>query len=235
MSDGGLDSLEKDLLALADPKKSAGAQRYFKTGKGEYGEGDKFLGMATAVWVTVAKKYVSLEFDDLAKLLSSKIHEHRSSALLILKHQFRKADASGKKEIFDFYLAHTKGVNNWDLVDISAPEIVGGYLLDKSRSVLYDLAKSSNIWERRIAIMATFPFLREGDFADTFKIAELLLADKHDLIHKATGWMLREVGKKDRKAEEAFLKKHCKLMPRTMLRYAIEKFDEPTRQFYLAK
>ncbi|MBW3022755.1 DNA alkylation repair protein, partial [Candidatus Woesearchaeota archaeon] len=159
----------------------------------------------------------------------------RVCALRILVYRYTKADEKIKKEIFDFYLKNTKTINNWDLIDLSAPNIVGNYLLNKNRAILYKLAKSKSIWEKRIAVMATFAFIKEGQFKDSLKIAEILLKDEHDLIHKAVGWMLREIGKKNQAVEEEFLKKNCKTMPRTMLRYAIEKFDEKKRKFYLAK
>ena len=172
---------------------------------------------------------------DLEKLLNSKIHEYRMSALLILIKQYEKGNESEKNKIFNFYLRNTKNINNWDLVDISAPKIVGDYLLNKPRDVLYKLASSNNLWERRIAIISTFAFIRNNEFDDTLKIAEILLNDKHDLIHKAVGWMLREIGKRDQKIEEEFLKKYYSKMPRVMLRYAIEKFEEKKRKFYLGK
>lgn len=225
--------LEKELKKQADPKRALGAQRYFKTGKGEYGEGDVFLGLKTEMMVKTALKYQDLTFVDLHKLLASKIHECRSAALVILKRQYLKADAAGKKKIVNFYLKNTSGINNWDLVDISAPRILGNWLLDKDRKVLYQLSKSKNLWERRIAVMSTFTFIRENDFNDSLKIATALLKDKHDLIHKAVGWMLREIGKRDLRVEEKFLHRHAKQMPRIMLRYAIEKFPEKKRKFYL--
>ena len=157
------------------------------------------------------------------------------TALFILIKQYEKADERKKKTIFDFYLKNTKNINNWDLVDLSAPKIIGDYLLEKPRNVLYRLVKSKNLWKRRIAILSTFAFIKNNEFDDTLKISEMLLSDKHDLIHKAVGWMLREVGKRDQKTEEKFLKKHYLRMPRTMLRYSIEKFDEKKRKFYLVK
>jgi 3-methyladenine DNA glycosylase AlkD len=171
----------------------------------------------------------------LQELLSSKIHEYRLTSLFILVSQYKKADDQLKKKIFDFYLKNTKNINNWDLVDLSAPNIVGDYLLNREKSILYSLANSSHLWEKRIAVLATFNFIRNNQFKDALKIAEILLKDSHDLIHKAAGWMLREIGKRDIKSEEGFLKKHHKHMPRTMLRYALEKFDGKKREFFMSK
>lgn len=182
---------------------------------------------------TIAKKYFDLSLFDAQKLLSSKIHEHRLTALFILIAKYNKTDEKEKKKIFEFYLKNIKNINNWDLVDLSAPNIVGDYLLKKNRSILRELTHSENLWEKRIAILATFAFIRNNDFKDTFKISKVLLLEKHDLIHKAVGWMLREIGKRDLKTEEEFLKKHYKKMPRTMLRYAIERFPEEKRKRYL--
>jgi 3-methyladenine DNA glycosylase AlkD len=209
--------------------------RFFKTGPGEYGEGDVFLGLITAETRSVAKKYSNLALTVISKLLASKIHEERAVAVMILNWRFEKADKNTKKEIYDFYFANLGGINSWDLVDGSAPAIVGGYLFrsGESRKILYDLAKSNDLWEKRIGMMACFYFIREKDFKDSLKIAEILLYDKHDLIHKAVGWMLREIGNRDMNTEEIFLKKFYKIMPRTMLRYAIEKFPEGKRQAYL--
>ncbi|MDA8242263.1 MAG: DNA alkylation repair protein [Nitrospiraceae bacterium] len=228
-----LASLKSDLQHLADPEKARILSRFFKTGKGQYGEGDVFLGIVVPKQRAVAKKYLELPLSDIHRLLSSKIHEHRLVALLILVNKYKKTDQEGKGEIADFYLKHTKYINNWDLVDISAPNIPGDYLLDKDRSVLYRLARSGNIWERRISVLSTLAFIRENDFADTLRVSEILLRDDHDLIHKAVGWMLREVGKRDLQTEEDFLKKHYRRMPRTMLRYAIERFEEKKRRFFL--
>ena len=230
-----LDRLEKDLEILSDPEKAKILSRFFKTGKGQYGEGDVFLGIVVPKQRLVAKKYAGLQLTDIGRLLASKIHEHRLVALLILAGKYKQAHAEGRGEIVDFYLKHTRHINNWDLVDLSAPNILGEHLSDKGRTVLYRFARSKNLWERRIAIISTFSFIRKNDFEDTLRISEILLHDDHDLIHKAVGWMLREVGKRDTGVEEEFLKGHHKVMPRTMLRYAIEKFDEEKRRFYLAK
>ena len=231
----GLEKLRKDLRSFQRLGRAKILRRFFKTGKGEYGEGDEFLGLMTAETRSVALKYLSLPLSDISKLLASKIHEERTAAVMILWRQFKKADIEGGKKIYDFYFKNLAGINNWDLVDTSAPEIVGGYLyLTKNpRKILYDLAVSNNLWERRIAIMATFYFIRERDFTDSLKIAEILVQDKEDLIQKAVGWMLREVGNRDLKVEERFLKKHYQKMPRTMLRYAIEKFPQGKRLSYL--
>lgn len=227
--------LESELQKLADPEKAEILSRFFKTGKGQYGEGDVFLGIPVPEQRRIARKYAGLSLGDIHGLLSSKTHEHRLVALLILVDKYNKADADGREKIIDFYLKHTRQINNWDLVDLSAGNIMGDYLLDKDRAILYRLAGSAQLWERRIAIMSTFAFIRNNDFKDTLSISKLLLKDKHDLIHKAVGWMLREVGKRNLKTEEEFLKGHFRQMPRTMLRYAIERFDEKKRKFYLGK
>ena len=230
-----LNQLKKELRKAGDKKRAEVCARFFKTGKGEYGEGDVFLGVGVPKQRMFAKKYSDLRMRDLRKLLLSKIHDYRSVALFVLILPYKKADAKGKKKIFDFYLKNIENVNNWDLVDLSAPHIAGDYLLDKNRKILYKLATTKNLWKRRIAILATYRFIRENKFEETLKISEMLLEDKHDLIHKAVGWMLREVGNRNQKTEERFLKKYYKKMPRTMLRYAIEKFKEGKRKFYLGK
>ena len=225
-------SVESELLALADPKRVSGYQRFFKTGKGEYGEGDVFIGVTVPNQRKVAKKCRDISLSDAEKLLKSKVHEHRLTALFILIDKFKKGE---KEKVYSLYLNNAKKVNNWDLVDSSAPYIVGKYLLDKDRKVLYSLAKSDNLWERRIAMLSCFAFIRNNDFSDALNIAEILVDDKHDLMHKAVGWMLREIGKLDMSVEEKFLKKYCRTMPRTMLRYAIEKFPEAKRKFYMGR
>jgi len=225
--------IERELQKLKDPVKAKLLQGFFKTGPGEYGEGDFFLGITVPEQRKIAKKYAGLKLEEVGKLLHSKIHEYRLTALIILTLQYPRVDEKGKKEIFDFYLRNTKWINNWDLVDVTTPRIVGEYLLDNDRTVLYTLAKSTDLWERRIAILATYTFIQQNDFQDTLKISKLLLKDKQDLIHKAVGWMLREVGKKDLKTLEKFLQQHYRKMPRTMLRYAIEKFPEKKRKDYL--
>ena len=223
-------NLKQDLEKLADLEKAKILARFFKTG-----EGDIFLGVKVPDQRKVAAKYKGLALEDLQKLLDNNIHECRLTALFILVAKYKKADDLEKKEIVEFYIKNTRSINNWDLVDSSAPYILGNYLLDKDKSILYTLAKSASLWERRIAMLSTHAFIRNNEFEDTLKIAEILLDDKHDLIHKAVGWMLREVGNRDLKAEECFLQKHCKNMPRTMLRYAIEKFENEKRNAYLKK
>jgi 3-methyladenine DNA glycosylase AlkD len=230
-----LDQIKRDLAQLKDPDRAKNLSWFFKTGKGQYGEGDIFLGVPVPEQRKVAKSYVNLSLVDLQELLNSKIHEHRFTALVILISKYRKAEESGKEEIFKFYLKNTENISNWDLVDLSAPRIVGDYLLNKERSVLYKLAKSHNLWERRISILSTFTFIDNNDFKDALNISELLLGDEHDLIHKAVGWALREIGKRDQNVEERFLTKHYLHIPRTMLRYAIEKFGEKKRKKYLNK
>ena len=232
-----LTDLKKEIHSYATKKRAESNAWFFKTGKGQYGEGDKFLGVTVPHMRKVAKKYKGLSQKDTEKLLKSKWHEERLTALFILVDRFQKGDKEKQKEIYNFYLKNTKYVNNWDLVDSSAHKIVGAYLLEKpkEKKIIYKLAKSKDLWEKRIAIIATAMFIHHNQFSDTLKIAEILLNDKHDLIHKAVGWMLREVGKKDQPTEEQFLKKHYKDMPRTMLRYAIEKFDEKKRKEYMKK
>jgi 3-methyladenine DNA glycosylase AlkD len=224
-----LAALRRELGKAADPKR-AGHPIWFKTGKGEYGEGDKFIGVSVPVQRAIAAKYSHLELDEIEKLLESRIHEHRYSGLLILVAQYEAGDAATKQRVFDFYLKHTRCVNNWDLVDTSAPYIVGEHLISRSRRVLYRLAKSSEWWERRIAIIATAAFIDRGDLKHAFAIASQLLSDKHDLIHKAVGWMLREAGKHSQARLIAFLKRNYSRIPRTALRYAIEHFPEAERQ-----
>lgn len=231
-----VDDLRKELYKKADRKKAELLQRFFKTGKGEYGEGDLFLGITVPDSRKIAVKFREIDFTGLALLISGKFHEERLIALLILVLKFEKADAPGQKKIYDFYIKNKKYINNWDLVDLTAPKIVGAYLEDKDRGLLYTFARSKNIWDRRIAMLSCFHYICKGDCRDAMKIAEILKNDKHDLIQKAVGWMLRESGKRcSRKTEEEFLEKNCRTMPRTMLRYAIEKFPQKTRQFYLNK
>ncbi len=225
--------IQKALRETGDPEKAAHALRFFKTGPGEYGEGDQFLGLRVPDIRRLAKEGRDTSREDVLTLLQSPYHEERLLALLIWVDQFRRGEPARRKEIYMQYLDHAHRVNGWDLVDTSAPQIVGGWLVDKSRRPLYRLAKSQNLWERRIAIMATFHFIRLKDFEDALKLSGELLLDDQDLMHKAVGWMLREVGNRDRAAEEKFLKNRYHKMPRTMLRYAIEKFPEPLRQDYL--
>jgi 3-methyladenine DNA glycosylase AlkD len=231
--------VKKELEKHRNPKQAALLQGFFKTGKGQYGEGDVFLGIKVPVQRSVARKFKHLKLNDIRTLLNSKIHEHRLTALFILISMFDKASPDEKTRIFKFYLNNTKRINNWDLVDLSAPNIVGKYLLETdtktSQKILKKLARSRNLWERRIAMLATAAFIRNNDFRHTLAIADLLVDDKHDLIHKAVGWMLREVGKCHQPTEEAWLKQHYRKMPRTMLRYAIERFDNKKKKFYMGK
>jgi 3-methyladenine DNA glycosylase AlkD len=206
---------------------------FFKTGKGEYGEGDKFLGIKVPQIREIAKANKDLGMPEIKEALQSKYHEERLCALFILVDKYTKGNDETREQIYRFYLANTKSINNWDLVDLTAPNILGKHLLARDRRILLKLAKSQHLWERRISILATFEFIREKQFSDSLKIAKLLLNDDHDLIHKGVGWMLREIGKRDMKTEEWFLKKHYEKMPRTMLRYAIEKFPEKKRLAYL--
>lgn len=225
------------LKRYANPAKAKILQGFFKTGRGEYGEGDAFLGITVPQLRSIAKQHPNLPFSQLQRLLRSKVHEHRLVALLILVQLFQKAEKEkntrAQREVVHFYLSNLQGVNNWDLVDLTAPQILGRYLLHRDKAVLYFFAHSHNVWKRRIAIISSFTFIRSGDFSHTFKITELLLRDKHDLVHKACGWMLREVGKRDEKALEKFLLIHCKKMPRTMLRYAVERFSTAKKEKYL--
>jgi len=223
----------KKLRRFTSKKQAEILQRFFKTGIGEYGEGDIFLGVKVPDIRRVAKEGRDLSLVEIKELLYSKIHEERLLALLILVGQFESSTEDKRKGIYNFYLKNTRQINNWDLVDLSAPKIVGAYLIDKSPRILYELAESNSIWEKRVAIIATYTFIKNNKFDNTMLISNILLNDKHDLIHKAVGWMLREVGKKSLLTEERFLKKHYKNMPRTMLRYAIEKFSESKRQGYL--
>ena len=226
-------SVQAEFRLLGDEDIAEHSARFFKTGKGEYGEGDRFLGIRVPVTRTVAKKYQALPMRSVRALLRSPYHEERLLAVLILVRQFERGDADEKQLVFDTYVAMRRFVNNWDLVDSSAHKIVGPGLEDRDRGLLYDLSASDVLWDRRIAIMSTLHFINNDDFSDTLSIAERLIADREDLIHKAVGWMLREVGNRDREAEEAFLRRHYRVMPRTMLRYAIEKFPEPRRKAYL--
>jgi 3-methyladenine DNA glycosylase AlkD len=224
-----------ELERLSDPVYAERLQGFFKSGKGEYGEGDIFLGLRVPELRRTAKKYWNIPLTDVLELLHSGIHEHRLTALFILTHQFNKGDEDTRKRIVDIYLGNTSYVNNWDLVDSSAHKILGAWLIDRDRSVLYQLAKSESIWERRISIISTFAFIDRGDLADAVSLAGTLVDDGHDLIHKATGWVLREIGKKNQSLMEGFLMEHYETMPRTMLRYAIEKLPEDRRKFYLKK
>lgn len=222
------------LKSLASPEVAASTARFFKTGPGEYGEGDEFIGVRVPVLRQLARDYRELPLSELEVLLQSQVHEERLLALLVLVLSVAKCSENHRKSAFNFYLSNTAYINNWDLVDTSAPAIVGGYLRNKSRKFLHRLAQSKILWERRIAIIATQHFIRHDDFDETIALSRILLSDKDDLIHKATGWMLREVGSRDRRKLVVFLDEHGAIMPRTMLRYAIEHFEEGERKKYLA-
>ncbi|MBD2176894.1 DNA alkylation repair protein [Pseudanabaena sp. FACHB-1998] len=230
-----VNALKNSLNNLTSPIKAVELSRFFKTGKGEYGEGDRFLGITVPEQRKLAKQFIGLDFGDLEQLLQTEIHEYRLTALLILTEQFAKADPNQQQKIVEFYLDHTALINNWDLVDVSCYKILGVYLLDRDHQILHQLAQSSNLWEQRIAIVSTLKFIKHGHYADTLQIALTLLNHSHDLIHKAVGWMLREVGKQDRQILKEFLDIYHQQMPRTMLRYAIEHFAEPTRKAYLKR
>ncbi|MEK7537530.1 MAG: DNA alkylation repair protein [Patescibacteria group bacterium] len=230
----GLSQLRRDLKRLSSPAKAKSSAWFFKTGRGQYGEGDVFLGITVPEQRRLAKKYRDLPLTDVLKLLKSKYHEHRLTAVLILGDQFRRAEAKTGAQIVRAYLKSTKYINNWDIVDSSAPHILGIYLLTRPRGILTRLARSKNLWERRIAIVATQTLIRHGQFNDTLKLAKILLRDREDLIHKAVGWMLREVGNRNRIVAERFLQRHVEQMPRTMLRYAIEKFPRRLRNEFLS-
>jgi 3-methyladenine DNA glycosylase AlkD len=225
--------IRKNLRELSDSARAEQAQRYFKTGKGEYGEGDKFLGIRVPVIRKLVRKYFGISIDEVLLLLRSPFHEERLFALLLLVQMYYRGSEKEKKEIYELYLSNTKYINNWDLVDISASYIVGEYLEDKDKQPIYDLVKSEDLWERRISIISTFHMIKSNDFSDALKISEILRNDREDLIHKAVGWMLREIGKRSLAVEEKFIRKNYKEMPRTMLRYSIEKFPEERRKAYL--
>lgn len=227
----GAEVVKKELARYTSPERAKASLWFFKTSKGQYGEGDQFIGVTVPDQRKVARlcKDISLQAIDI--LLNSPIHEHRLTCLLILCEQFKKT--KNQQVIYDFYMQHRGRVNSWDLVDVSAPRIVGTYLLTRSRSKLYTLARSHSLWDRRIAIISTFAFIAHNDYKDTLAIAEILLGDKEDLIHKAVGWMLREVGKRDVTVEKSFLDKYACIMPRTMLRYSIEHFSDEERKYYL--
>ena len=229
-------NIKSDLKKLANPEKAKEYQRFFKTGKGHYGEGDVFLGISVPEQRKIAKGYYkNISLKEVEQLLDSEIHEHRLTALIILVEKYKKAkkDNLQKRQIFEFYLKNTKKINNWDLVDLSAPNIVGDFSLKDGTHVIRFLAKSDNLWEKRIAILATFAFIKKRNFGESLFIADSLMNDEHDLIHKAVGWMLREIGKRNLPVLELFLSTRYKKMPRTMLRYAIEKFPEEKRRKYL--
>lgn len=228
-------TLEHDLRAVASRtnKDLEFVARFFKTKKGQYAEGDIFIGATVPANRRICKKYYNLSLVEIEHALDNPVHEVRLAAVIIMAEQSKKADAAHKKALYEMYLRRTDRINNWDIVDASCRDVVGGYLLDKPRDPLYKLAHSKNLWERRIAMVSTWAFIRQGDVGDTFKIAGMLLGDTHDLIHKAVGWMLREAGKKDGPRLREFLHAHAATMPRTALRYAIEKFSPDDRARYL--
>lgn len=228
-----VDELQKRLAALADPRVAEGSRRFFKTGPGEYGEGDRFRGIRVPVLRGLAKEYSAIKVSEAGRLLGSAFHEDRLLALLILVRLYARGDEALREKVYRLYLKSTRFINNWDLVDSSAEHIVGAHLWDRPRAPLGRLAKSEDLWERRVAVMATFHFVKRGEFGETLDIARTLLSDREDLIHKAVGWMLREVGKRNSVAEEEFLKEHHRRMPRVMLRYAIERFPEEKRRRFL--
>jgi 3-methyladenine DNA glycosylase AlkD len=210
-------------------------QRYFKSGEGDYGEGDEFMGVRMGQVFDLAKEFIEMVPEEIEKLLEVPIHEVRAGGLSIMDKQARnkKTPESRRKELYDLYMRRMDRINNWDLVDVSAPYVVGGYLFDKQRDILYELARSENLWERRTAIISTYYFIKEGDLADTFKIAEILLGDRHDLIHKAVGGALRWAGDKDQQRLIGFLDKYAATMPRVMLRYAVEHLEKEQREHYM--
>jgi 3-methyladenine DNA glycosylase AlkD len=227
------DDARQKLKSLASSDVARSSARFFKTGPGQYAEGDTFVGIKVPTLRTVSKEFRALPLAQIETLLQSPIHEERHLALMILVLQVAKSENAQRKAAFDFYLRNTRFINNWDLVDCSAPQVVGKFLMNKPRKPLLKLARSKGLWERRIAIVSTQHFIRHGDFVETLTIGQMFLKDEEDLIHKATGWMLREVGKKDRAVLEAFLDRHGAAMPRIMLRYAIERFPPSRRQTFL--
>ena len=222
------------MQVFADPKRAAALQRFFKTGPGEYGEGDRFMGLTLPQIRGLLADYRELPLRQVERLLDSPWHEARTLAVALLAARYPRAVAADQTAIYRLYLRRTDRVNNWDLVDISAPQVVGGHLMDRSRAPLRRLARSGSVWERRIAMVATAWFIRNGEFGDTLALARLLFDDRHDLIHKATGWMLREVGKRDERVLRRFLDRNAGRLPRTALRYAIERLPPATRRRYLA-
>lgn len=224
-----------ELLSVANPEKAVFLQRFFKTGPGQYAEGDVFLGLVVPLTRSIAKANKQTPLSELQLLIESKYHEARLCALLIVVEKFKKASEAEREMLYEFYLRNARFINNWDLVDVTCPHVVGTYLLDKDRSRLYELAKSDLLWEQRIAIVSTVTFIRNRQYDDTLALAEMLMMHNHDLMHKAVGWMLREVGKKDREALTDFLELHATELPRTGLRYAIEHYPEEQRQYFLKK
>ncbi|HNX23867.1 MAG TPA: DNA alkylation repair protein [Spirochaetota bacterium] len=229
------ETIKKELKKIADKDKAKHLAGFFKTGKGQYGEGDIFIGIRVPDQRKTAKLFFDTELHEIEKLLDDPIHECRLTALLILIEKFSKSDDIKKKEIVEFYLSKTSRINNWDLVDLSSHQILGNYYYSRDREILYKLVQSSSLWEQRIAVVSTYYFIKRNDFKEILTFSEMLLDHKHDLIHKATGWMLRETGKMDLKILKKFLNKNHRAMPRTMLRYAIEKLDETEKAVYMAK
>jgi len=229
--------VRRELERIADAKQAAILSKFFKTGKGEYGEGDVFIGVKVPAQRSVALQSLALPKEEITLLLDDPVHECRLTGALILVAQYHRGDEKTRERLCRFYLSRLRGINNWDLVDLSAPKILGEHLLVKpgDRKILYRLVKSRNLWERRVAVLATYPSIKRGDFTDILALSKLLLNDDHDLMHKAVGWMLREAGKVNLEAEETFLKRHYRDMPRTMLRYAIEKFPKKKRDYYMGK
>lgn len=229
-----MNKITDELQAIATPERAKASAWFFKTGEGQYGEGDVFIGITNPDLRAICKKYNALTVNELQKLLDSPIHEYRFAALAILVEQMKKSKGDNRQNIYDFYLANTHQINNWDLVDCSARDIVGAYLIDKDRSILYDMARTDHLWTQRIAIIATWYFINYKQFYDTLKISEILLSHKHDLIHKAIGWMLREAWKKGGNEQvEDFLEKNIGRMPRTALRYAIEKMTDERKKYFM--
>ena len=234
-----LGRLRKALRAKASPAKAASSARFFKTGKGHYGEGDVFIGVTVPEQRAIVATAKDLPFKDIATLLASKVHEERLMGCLLLAGRGQRAakaqDVAELKKLADFYWEHRAGINNWDLVDSSAEFVLGPYYLKRSRAPLFKMARSARIWDRRYAVLATFHFIRQGDFKDTLRLAELLMEDEHDLIHKACGWMLREVGKREVSVLRTFLQSHAARMPRTMLRYSIERLPVAERHKFMGR
>lgn len=225
--------VERELNALENPADAEFLQRFFKTGPGQYGEGDVFIGLRVPQTRVITKKYRDLPLPEIEKLLDSPIHEHRLAAVIIMTERAKRAQGEEMKDLYDLYLRRIDRMNNWDIIDISCGHVVGGYLLDKPRDILYKLVRSKVMWERRVAIISTSRFIAHGDLDDTFKLAELLINDNEDLIHKASGWMLREAGKKDETRLKDFLDQHAATMPRTMLRYSLEKLHSTDKAHYM--
>lgn len=231
----GAEAIQKELNSFEDPSAAVFAQRFFKTGPGQYGEGDIFIGLKVPLVRKICKSYQTMTIDELEKLLESPVHEHRLAAVIIMTMQAKKGSEATRRQLFNLYLRRTDRINNWDIIDVSCREIIGGYLIHRSRKPLYVLVKSKIMWERRIAIVSTWQFIREGDLDDTFRLAERLLQDREDLMHKATGWMLREAGKRDEARLKRFLDLYAGVMPRTMLRYSLERLHPQEKIHYMSQ